>query len=164
MPDAVKPSPPRSLAGGNAFVILGNHHVRLEGFATRLSTWPAPERGSPLRSQWIRSQVEAFRHHLDLEHEQLWPVVRRTVRGGDRLASMAVDHRHRAAPWLDALAGDPGTVEPAQRVAACLRQHVAFEEERVWPLLWETLGLAEAAALSGALGGSDPGSETVTTR
>ena len=70
--------------------------------------------------------------HEAVEERYFWPLVRRRVQNGPRLADEAVSQEQEAKRVLDLLEKHP---DPAllRRFIALGRAHIEFEEARVWP-------------------------------
>lgn len=140
----------------NAFALLRMQHVRLAGAARRLLRWEPPHNSAHLQVRWGRLQAETLRRHERLEDEHFWPVVRRVVPDGERLAGLAEEQQEALARSLGCMDRPGADPSPVRRVGTLILGHLAFEEERVWPVLWESLGVAEARDLSDAIRGAGP--------
>jgi hypothetical protein len=75
--------------------------------------------------------------HEAIEEQYFWPVVRRRVHDGARLADEAVSQELQVKHVLDLLDGlDPAEGEFGllmRQLASIGREHLDFEENRVWP-------------------------------
>jgi Hemerythrin HHE cation binding domain len=93
--------------------------------------------------------------HEAVEEQYFWPVVRRRVRDGVRLADQAVSQELRVKHVLDLLDGlDPAhpEFEPVLRQFAGVgRAHLDFEESKVWPGVRLALSEQELADLGAQL-------------
>jgi hypothetical protein len=94
--------------------------------------------------------------HGAAEDRYFWPAVRERLPDGGKLASEASAQELSAGDALARLSRlDPDTDEFDQVVATLIpaaRQHIEFEETRVWPALREELSSAEARQLGEKLG------------
>jgi hypothetical protein len=93
--------------------------------------------------------------HEAVEEQYLWPVTRRRIRDGIRLADQAVSQELQVKHVLDLLDGlDPADPEfellLRQLISMC-RAHLDFEETRVWPGLRLALSEQERAELGAQL-------------
>lgn len=75
--------------------------------------------------------------HEAIEEQYFWPLVRRRVQDGERLADQAISQEQDAKQLLDQLEkhrpGDPGFEALIRQFIAIGRAHIDFEETRVWP-------------------------------
>jgi hemerythrin-like domain-containing protein len=75
--------------------------------------------------------------HEAIEEQYFWPLVRRRVQDGARLADQAINQEQDVKQVLDQLEkhdpGDPGFEALIRQFIAIGRAHIDFEETRVWP-------------------------------
>jgi hemerythrin-like domain-containing protein len=83
--------------------------------------------------------------HEAVEEQYFWPLVRRRVQNGPRLAEQAVSQEQEARHVLDRLEkhgpGHPEFPARLRQFIAIGRAHIEFEETEVWP--WVRLALSE---------------------
>ena len=140
----------------DVFTVLGQDHAEvkqmldtLEGGLTRAGGASAPQLRE--RKKLVQALVIAESKHEAVEEEYFWPVVRDLSGDGPRLADQGTGQEQEAKVVLDRLDKlDPADDEFEELVAAIIRDgraHIAYEEERVWPRLRETLNSSGAEKL-----------------
>ena len=89
----------------------------------------------------VAQLVIAASGHEAIEEQHFWPLVRRRVQNGPRLADEAVSQEQDAKRLLGLLekSGPDGAL--LRQVIAIVRAHIDFEEIQVWP--WVRLALSE---------------------
>src|SRR5271165_3891192 len=70
--------------------------------------------------------------HEAIEEQYFWPLVRRRVQNGPRLADEAVSQEQEVKHLLDLLEKH-GSDAPLHQVITVTRAHIDFEETQVWP-------------------------------
>jgi Hemerythrin HHE cation binding domain len=94
--------------------------------------------------------MDSSRHEA-AEEQYFWPIVRQRVKDGPALADKAISQEQRAKEILARLDKCSSREEEFDRLLAeyipAARQHIAFEESRVWPGLREVLTPDEAQDL-----------------
>jgi hemerythrin-like domain-containing protein len=106
--------------------------------------------GSALPNGALAAQlVIAESGHEAIEEQYFWPLVRRRVQNGPRLADEAVSQEQDAKRLLDQLERHGPDEALLHQVIAISRAHIDFEETQVWP--WVQLALSEQEL--GDLGG-----------
>jgi hemerythrin-like domain-containing protein len=140
----------------NVFDILRADHREVEQMLATLEGGPAQgDRAGPVRPE-ARKQltekliIESSKHEA-AEEQYFWPVVRDRLPDGDQLADHAIDQETDAKQVLARLEKlSPGQAEFPEllsRYIPAAREHMAYEEEVVWPALQEVLTAAEAENL-----------------
>jgi hypothetical protein len=80
-----------------------------------------------------------------------WPAVRNRLPDGDQLADQAIGQEEEAKEILDKLdkadAGGPEFERLLGQFIGAGREHIAFEESRVWPAMEAAMNAAEASDL-----------------
>ena len=75
--------------------------------------------------------------HEAIEEQLFWPAVRKALADGDHLADQAVAQEKRGKKLLQGLNdGEPGErnfQEALAKFIKAAREHIAYEEEMVWP-------------------------------
>ena len=71
--------------------------------------------------------------HEAIEEQHFWPLVRRRVQNGPRLADEAVGQEQEAKRLLDLLEKSGAEADLLRQVIAIVREHIDFEESQVWP-------------------------------
>ena len=86
----------------------------------------------------VTNLVIAESQHEAIEEQWFWPAVRRVLDNGDELADAAVAQEQEGKKLLQRLEdGNPGEVEyhdALQEFIKAGREHIAYEQEVVWPL------------------------------
>jgi hemerythrin HHE cation binding domain-containing protein len=85
--------------------------------------------------------VIAASGHEAIEEQHFWPLVRRRVQNGPRLADEAVSQEQDAKRLLGLLEKSGLDEALLRQVIAIVRAHIDFEEIQVWP--WVRLALSE---------------------
>ena len=85
--------------------------------------------------------VIAASGHEAIEEQHFWPLVRRRVQNGPRLADEAVSQEQDAKRLLGLLEKSGPDEALLRHVIAIVRAHIDFEEIQVWP--WVRLALSE---------------------
>ena len=71
--------------------------------------------------------------HEAIEEQYFWPLVRRRVQNGPRLADEAVSQEQDGKRLLDLLEKSDLDADLLRQVIAASRAHIGFEETQVWP-------------------------------
>ena len=77
--------------------------------------------------------VIAASGHEAIEEQHFWPLVRRRVQDGSRLADEGVSQEQDVKRLLDLLERPDQDPDLLRQVIAASRAHIDFEETRVWP-------------------------------
>ncbi len=93
----------------------------------------------------VAQLVIAESGHEAVEEQYFWPLVRRRVQDGPRLAGQAVSQEQESGQVLELLEkhgpGHPEFPARLRQFIAIGRAHIEFEETQVWP--WVRLALSE---------------------
>lgn len=94
--------------------------------------------------------MEESRHEA-AEEQYFWPAVRDKLANGDELAAKAIEQESEGKKVLDRLrkaAPDKHEFDAlVTQFIAAGREHIAFEEDQVWPAMRATLSAEEATEL-----------------
>jgi hemerythrin superfamily protein len=127
----------------DVFEVLKADHEEVESMLARLESGQGSDRGQ-LAEQLIMEESK----HEAAEEMYFWPSVRERVERGDELADTAINQENEAKGVLDSLrraeAGSSEFEELLTTFSKAGREHIAFEEEQVWPLLRQALSREEA--------------------
>ena len=140
----------------DVFAVLGQDHAEVKQMLSDLESGPTRMGGASTaqlesRKKLVQAQVVAESKHEAVEEEHFWPVVRDLSGDGPTLAGQGTHQEQQAKVILDRLDKlDPSDDDFEELVAAIIRDgrsHIAYEEERVWPRLRETLNPSGAEKL-----------------
>jgi hemerythrin-like domain-containing protein len=144
----------------DVFELLERDHEEVRHMMSELERGPTAATGADETQLAARKKlaehlvIEESKHEA-VEQEYFWPAVREHVRGGDRLADTGIDQEQRAKKLLDRLdrygAPDDEFEKLLATFIADAREHIAFEETRVWPELRKTISAAHARELGAKL-------------
>jgi hemerythrin-like domain-containing protein len=99
----------------------------------------------------VTNLVIAESQHEAIEEQLFWPAVRKALDNGDELADRAIAQEQEGKKLLQRLEdGAPGEAGYHQALAEFIkagREHIAFEQDQVWPLLAEAVGKDELEKL-----------------
>lgn len=152
------------------FDVLSKDHQEVKHMLAELEKGPAKATGASddqlmLRKKMAEELVIEESKHEAVEEMFFWPVVREKVPGGERLASEATQQEQEGKVVLDQLdkceASDPQFEELLSAFTKDGREHIAFEENEVWPVLRQVLSAEEASELGQKL---EQGKKTAPTR
>jgi hypothetical protein len=140
----------------DVYTVLGQDHTEVEQILdtlerglTRAGGASAPQLRE--RKKLVQTLIIAESKHEAVEEEHFWPVVRDLSGDGPQLADHGTGQEQEAKVVLDRLDKlDPADDQFEVLVAAIIRDarsHIAFEQERVWPRLRETLNASGAEKL-----------------
>ena len=87
----------------------------------------------PAEEGLVAQLVIAASGHEAIEEQHFWPLVRRRVQNGPRLADEAVSQEQDAKRLLDLLERSGPDEALLRQVIAVIRAHIDFEETQVWP-------------------------------
>jgi hemerythrin-like domain-containing protein len=89
-------------------------------------------------STMVTNLVIAESQHEAIEEQIFWPAVRDALEEGDALADKAIQQEQEGKVLLQRLEdgepGEPDYQEALQQFVKAGREHIAFEQEVVWPL------------------------------
>ena len=134
---------------GDGFEVLRADHEEVKAMLTRLETWPA---GSLEERKKLTEQViiEESKHEA-LEEQYFWPAVREQGPEGAEVADRAISQEQEAKQVLAELDKlDPPDADFERLLTsftAAAREHIAFEEDRAWPILRMGISPAQATEL-----------------
>jgi len=140
----------------DAIELLRHDHDEASRLLSELEASPeradAPRR---LRQATVAQVITCESRHEAIEEQYFWPVVRRRVRDGERLADEAVRQERRLKHVLGLLDGldaaDPEFELLLRQLIVTCRAHHEFEESRVWPGARLALSEQELADLGAQL-------------
>lgn len=154
----------------DAFEVLAKDHEQVKQILTEFEAGPTAATGASenelaLRKKMAEELIIEESKHEAVEEMYFWPTVRERVPDGDRLADTATGQEQEAKQVLDKLdrldAGEPEFGQLLGEFIKAAREHIAFEETRVWPQLRSILTEQEAAELGTKL---EEGKKTAPTR
>ncbi|MGW0163373.1 hemerythrin domain-containing protein [Mycobacterium sp. NPDC003323] len=122
----------------DALTFLREDHKSVLGMLEVLDGAPAGEgaQRSGLQTM-VTNLVIAESQHEAIEEQYFWPAVRDALDDGDELADRAVEQeqegKHLLQQLEDSAPGEPEYQEALQRFVALGRDHIAFEQDVVWP-------------------------------
>jgi hemerythrin-like domain-containing protein len=125
----------------DAIELLRCDHDELRRLLSALETGPVLAHGGPTHGGLIAQLVMAASGHEAIEEQYFWPLVRRRVQNGPRLADQAISQEQDAKRLLDLLEKHGPDEALLHQVIAISRAHIDFEETQVWP--WVQLALSE---------------------
>jgi hemerythrin-like domain-containing protein len=137
----------------DAFEVLRADHAATEQMLAALENSPGYSAGAAstvlaARKEVAQRLVIDSSQHEAAEEQYFWPAVRERLASGDDLADQAIAQEQEAKEALARLDKlDSDTDEFDQVIATFIpaaRQHIQFEETRVWPGMREALSSAEA--------------------
>lgn len=103
----------------------------------------------------VTNLVIAESQHEAIEEQFFWPAVRKALDDGDTLADKAVEQEQEGKKLLAQLEhGEPGQPEYQQALQAFVkagREHIAYEQEVVWPKVEAALSREQLERLGGQL-------------
>ena len=111
-----------------------------------------------------RLVIEESRHEA-MEEIYFWPAVRDKVADGDKLAATAIEQEQEGKEVLDKLdkldASEPEFERLVTTFIRAGREHITYEETRVWPALRTALTAEESSELGAKI---EQGKKTAPTR
>ncbi|OBF13606.1 hemerythrin domain-containing protein [Mycobacterium sp. ACS4331] len=136
----------------DALTFLRQDHKSVLGMLEVLDGAPS---GTGAASSGLQTMVTnliiAESQHEAIEEQHFWPMVRDHLDGGDELADKAVEQEQEGKRLLqrleDGAPGDPDYQEALKQFVQLGRDHIAFEQDVVWPLVQEAVPQEELAAL-----------------
>ncbi len=111
----------------DAIELLRRDHEEIRRLLTALEQ-PA----EAIDTELVAQLVIAESGHEAIEERYFWPLVRRRVQNGPRLADEAVSQEQVVKRVLDLLEKHPEE-DLLRRLIALGREHIDFEETEVWP-------------------------------
>jgi hypothetical protein len=142
----------------DVFTVLAKDHQEVKNMLAELAKGPTAATGTndnqlALRKKMTQELIIEESKHEALEEMYFWPAVREHLPAGDTLADEATSQEQEAKQVLADLdkldAGDAEFETLLAKFTVAARQHIEFEETRVWPGLRAAI-TAETAAELGA--------------
>lgn len=142
----------------DVFTVLAKDHHEVKDMLAALEKGPTRATGASedqltLRKKMTQELVIEESRHEALEEMYFWPAVREHLTAGNSLADEATGQEQEAKQVLAELdkldASDADFEKLLAKFTVAARQHIEFEETRVWPSLRVAL-TAESAAELGA--------------
>lgn len=140
----------------DALTFLRQDHKSVLGMLEVLDGAPSGE-GSQVSGlqTMVTNLVIAESQHEAIEEQFVWPAVRKALDDGDVLADKAVEQEQEGKKLLqkleDAEPGQPEYQEALQAFVKAAREHIAYEQEVVWPKFEAALSRAQLERLGGQL-------------
>ena len=128
----------------SVFDVLGQDHQEVKRMLSELEKGPTAATGASdnhlaLRKKMVEELIIEESKHEALEEMYFWPAVRDRLPDGDRLADTATGQEQEGKEVLDRLdklnADQPEFEELVLTFINAGREHIAYEETEVWPLL-----------------------------
>ncbi|HEY2505321.1 MAG TPA: hemerythrin domain-containing protein [Streptosporangiaceae bacterium] len=138
------------------FDVLGADHAEVKQMLSELETGPRISTGATEaqlsdRKERVVRVVMASSRHEAVEEQYFWPTVRERLADGSELADQAThqeEEAKHALAHLEKLSPTDGEFDGLlSSLNGATREHIAYEEEQVWPKLRQALSTAEAEAL-----------------
>ena len=140
----------------SVFEVLSRDHEEVKQMLSGFEKGPTAANGAgqdqlALRKKMAETLVIEESKHEAVEEMYFWPAVRDRLPDGGRLADEATGQEQEAKQVLARLdksgADDPAFEKLLGQFITAGREHIAFEETRVWPALRSALTSAEAEEL-----------------
>ncbi|MCW2879021.1 MAG: hemerythrin [Sphaerisporangium sp.] len=140
----------------NVFEVLERDHEEVKHMLAELEAGPpfvgvTEHQRLLARKQQVDKLITEESKHEAVEEEYFWPAVRELVPHGNELADHAIKQEQEAKFLLDDLIDyEPGEVRYEEMLVGFIntaREHIAFEEEQVWPELRLVISPARAMEL-----------------
>jgi hemerythrin-like domain-containing protein len=127
----------------DAITFLRQDHQSVLGLLETLDGAPS---GTGAESSGLKTMVNnliiAESQHEAIEEQFFWPAVRNAI--GDSLADKAIEQEQAGKKLLqrleDGKPGDPDYHEALQEFVKAAREHIAYEQEVVWPQVEVVIG------------------------
>jgi hemerythrin-like domain-containing protein len=154
----------------DVFTVLAKDHEEVKGMLAELEKGPTRATGASqdqlaLRKKMTETLIIEESKHEALEEMYFWPAVRDHLPNGDMLADEATGQEQEAKEVLAKLdkldAGDTEFEKLLGTFIGAAREHIQFEETRVWPGLRSALNTERAAELGTQIA---EGKKTAPTR
>lgn len=138
------------------FEVLGADHADVKRMLTELERSPDNSAGASdavlqARKEVAERLVIDSSGHEAAEEQYFWPAVRERLPDGNALADEAISQEGKAKEILAKIdkldAADPEFDRLIDAFAPDCREHIEFEETRVWPALRDVLSPAQAQDL-----------------
>jgi hemerythrin-like domain-containing protein len=136
----------------DALTFLREDHKSVLGMFEALDGAPT---GTGAASSGLETMVTnliiAESQHEAIEEQFFWPLVRELLDDGDELADEAIEQEQTGKQLLQMLEdgepGEPEYQEALQQFVQLGRDHIAFEQDVVWPRLREVASAEQLATL-----------------
>ena len=144
----------------SVFEVLSRDHEEVKQMLSEFESGPTAATGAgpdqlTLRKKMAETLVIEESKHEAAEEMYFWPTVRERLPDGGQLADRAVSQEQEGKEVLARLdktdADDPEFEALLSEFIGAGRDHIAFEENLVWPALRTTLTEAEASELGGKI-------------
>ncbi len=135
----------------DAFQVLEKDHEEVKRMLAELQQGPTGQTGASedellLRKRMTEQLIIEESRHEAAEEMHFWPAVREHLVNGDTLADEAASQEQEGKEVLAKLdkldASDPEFEKLLGTFTTAAREHIAFEELKVWPSLREVLSPA----------------------
>jgi hemerythrin superfamily protein len=143
----------------SAFDVLASDHEQVKRLLSQFEAAPAAAGVNDsllaARKKMAETLVIEESRHEAVEEMYFWPTVRKHLPDGDKLADQAISQEQEGKEVLAKLdkldADNPEFDRLLGEFIKAARDHIAFEETRVWPGLRSAMTEAEAADLGDSL-------------
>jgi hemerythrin-like domain-containing protein len=144
----------------DAFGVLRRDHEKVERTLASLEDGPNAGSGADqveliARKRLTQQLIADESAHEAIEEQCFWPLVKDRMPGGAGLADEAVGQEHGATHALQKLetlqAWDDGFERLLREFMTAVREHVTFEETKLWPGLREALSAQDVNDLGDKL-------------
>jgi hemerythrin-like domain-containing protein len=144
----------------DAFSVLRRDHEKVERTLATLEDGPNLGSGADqveliARRRLTQQLIIDVSGHEAIEEQCFWPVVRERMPGGNDNADAAIGQEQEVQHLLEKLekleSTDDGFEKVLRGFIASVREHVTFEETKVWPGLREALSTHEVNELGESL-------------
>jgi hemerythrin superfamily protein len=141
----------------DVFEVLSRDHIEVKQMLAELEkgSGPTGQDGLELRRKMVEQLIIEESKHEAVEEEYFWPAVRELVPDGDMLADHAIEQEQAAKyvlnDLLDLEVGEPKFEEVLMAFIADAREHIAYEEDAVWPRLRSVISADRADELGDKL-------------
>ncbi|MCG7595950.1 hemerythrin domain-containing protein [Mycobacterium sp. C3-094] len=128
----------------DALTYLRQDHESVLGMLEALDGAPAQDGAhSSGLATYVTNLVIAESQHEAIEEQFFWPAVRAALPDGDELADTAIEQEQQGKQLLqrleDGSPGEPDYQQAIKEFAAAAREHIAYEQDVVWPAVSEAL-------------------------
>lgn len=143
------------------FDVLEADHIEVKSILSTLGTSSDNQHRAKLAQTLVMEESK----HEAAEEMHFWPAVRRFLVDGDHLADRAISQEEEGKKVLNELdkadPGSPAFDELVTRFQQAAHEHIAFEENEVWPKLVAVLNERQLDELGTEVAGAK---ETAPTR
>jgi hypothetical protein len=138
------------------FEVLGGDHLEVKRMLAELESGPTALTGASdsqlgLRKKMVEELIIEESKHEALEEMYFWPAVRDLLPDGGQLADTAIHQEQEGKEVLDLLdklkADQPEFEGLISKFIPAGREHISYEETRVWPLLRRALTEEESISI-----------------